>query len=354
MHREPLGYSSNSMKILVVTFPNDLGSRTIETNLCTFLSPVSDMKHFRFAAQDSDQIDYKIDNRRNIWHRIKDMLKLRSAVRSAVLEGRKILFYNVSPALFTLGSWRGGKIYITLDWARRLFSPELQGIAVLTSWINQRILHACSGVLPMTEAMATCLRQHYSLPKDKVRHVPSLFNIDHFDPSEITASDRIRVLYVGGDVKRKGGDLLYEAFRTKLNNQCSLTMVTNTNFDPCDGFTLCKGIRYGTQEHLSIMRNHDIFILPTHEDAGPQVIGEAAASGMAVLTTRFALGAPHVIKDGVNGFISDTPDKCIETLEEILKSPEQIQQMRRESLAHMRMNFSRQAIAKAYLDAMSD
>ena len=118
MHREPLGYSSNSMKILVVTFPNDLGSRTIETNLCGFLEPVSDMKHFRFAAQDSDRIDQKIDNRRNIWHRIKDMLKLRSAVRSAVLEDRKILFYNVSPALFTLGSWRGGKIYITLDWAR--------------------------------------------------------------------------------------------------------------------------------------------------------------------------------------------------------------------------------------------
>ena len=55
------------------------------------------------------------------------------------------------------------------------------------------------------------------------------------------------------------------------------------------------------------MREHDIFILPTHQDVGPQVIGEAAAAGLSVLTTQFALGAPHVILDGVNGRISALP-----------------------------------------------
>jgi glycosyltransferase involved in cell wall biosynthesis len=346
--------SPKPVKILVVTFPADLGSRTIESNLCAFLGAVCDMRHFRFAAQDSEMIDIKFDHLRYLWYRLQDALKLRRAVRSAVLEGRKILFYNVSPALFTLGSWRGGKIYITLDWARRLFSPELKGAAALTSWINRRILHSCAGILPMTQAMATCLQRKYGVPSTRVHQVPSLFDVEHFDPGEIKAGEGIRVLYVGGDVKRKGGDLLYEAYSSRLKAKCSLTMVTNEDFPSCEGFTLRKGIRYGTPDHLAVMRGHDIFILPTHQDAGPQVIGEAAAAGLAVLTTKSALGAPHVINEGINGFISETPELCIKALEELLDHPEKIQQMRKESLAHMRRHYSRQVIASAYLKAMND
>lgn len=346
--------SAQKAKVLVITFPNDLGSRTIETNLCAFLSPVCDMQHFRFAAQDSDKIDQKIDRRRNFWHRVQDTIKLRRAVRTAVSEGRTILFYNVSPALFTVGCWRGGKMYITLDWARRLFSPNLKGINAFTSWINRRILHSCSGVLPMTQAMATCLVKDYGVPLERVHRVPSLFDVEHFDPGEIRSGSSIRVLYVGGDVKRKGGDLLYEAFRSRLKGKCTLTMVTNQDFEPCEGFTLRKGIRYGTPEHLSVMREHDIFILPTHQDAGPQVIGEAAAAGLAVLTTKFALGAPHVIREGVNGVITETAESCVAALEELLEDPHKIQQMRKASLDHMRENFSRHVIASSYLNAMRD
>jgi glycosyltransferase involved in cell wall biosynthesis len=344
----------NPIKILVVTFPNDLGSRTIETNLCRFLDPVCDMQHFRFAAQDSELIDHRIDQRRNLWHRLQDALKLRRAVRTAVLEGRKILFYNVSPALFTLGSWRGGQIYITLDWARRLFSPDLRGTAAITSWINRQILHACNGILPMTEAMAACLRRDYEVPAAQVRRVPSLFDIEYFDPGEIAVTGSVKVLYVGGDVKRKGGDLLYEAFRTRLNGLCTLTMVTNADFPPCENFTLRKGIRYSTPEHLAIMRGHDIFILPTHQDAGPQVIGEAAAAGLVVLTTRAARGAQHVINHGITGFISESPEDCIETLADLLNHPDKILSMRKASLTHMKKHYTKEIIATAYLQAMED
>jgi glycosyltransferase involved in cell wall biosynthesis len=206
----------------------------------------------------------------------------------------------------------------------------------------------------MTEAMAACLRRDYEVPAARVRCIPSLFDIEHFDPGEIVTMDRIRVLYVGGDVKRKGGDLLYDTFCSRLKELCMLTMVTNTDFQPCENFTLAQGIRYGTPEHLALMRGHDIFILPTHEDAGPQVIGEAAAAGLAVLTTRAALGAPHVIINGITGIISDTPEDCIEALADLLNHPEKIKPMREASLAHMRKHYAKEIIATAYLEAMND
>lgn len=344
----------SQLRILVVTLPHDLGSRTIETNLVKLLGSDCDLKLFRFAAEAAQTIDQKIDLRHNLKLRILNALELRKAVRAAVSENRRILFYNVSSAMFAFGAWRGGKAFITMDWAGRLFSPEPFGIRRFVAFLNRMVFHACSGILPMTEAMAACLRRDYGVPASRVRRVPSLFDIGHFDPGEIAAGDPIKVLYVGGDVKRKGGDLLYEAFRTRLKGLCSLTMVTNADFAPCERFTLRQGIRYGTPEHLTVMREHDIFILPTHQDAGPQVIGEAAAAGLAVLTTKAALGAPHVINEGINGFISETPEQCIDALEELLHHPEKIRQMRNESLAHMRSHYSRQVIATAYLEAMRD
>lgn len=340
------------MKLLVVTYPNDLGSRTIEANLCRFLEPVCDMRHFRFAAHDSESIDHKIDQRRNLWRRIQDTLKLRRAVRAAVKDGRKILFYNVSPALFSVGSWRGGEIYITLDWARKLFSPKLTRLAVITSWINQQILRQCKGILPMTEAMATCLIRDYGIPSERVHQVPSLFDVDYFAPQNIESFRDLRVLFVGGDTQRKGGDILYHAFQAYLHESCTLTMVTNTDFPPMKNFCLRKGIRYGTSEHLHLMQSHDIFILPTKLDAGPQVIGEAASAGLAVLTTRSALGAPHVVINGFNGFISETPQDCIDVLTKILGDPEKVMTMRLNSLIHMRKNFSAEKIASSYCAAM--
>jgi Glycosyl transferases group 1 len=218
--------------------------------------------------------------------------------------------------------------------------------------VHRRVLSSCKRILPMTSAMAVCLTNDYGVPEAKISRVPSLFDVDYFDPTEIVEHSGLRLLFVGGDVSRKGGDLLYNAFRDRLSGKCSLTMVTHAYFPPCKGLNIMSGIRYGTPEHLEIMRNHDIFVLPTRQDAGPQVIGEAAAAGLAVFTTKEALGAPHVVLDGVTGSIADTPDQCIGILESMIPRRQEILEMRRRSLEHMRSEFSAKAIESAFVDGM--
>lgn len=341
------------MKVLFISLPNDLGSRTIETNLYKFISSECDVKLFRFAAHDANHIDYHISNKKNVLRRFQDSLKLRSEIKKAVKEKRKILFYNVSPALFSLGCWHHGEAYITMDWAGRLFDTPTSLARKLVSLIHEKIFQSCTGLLPMTAAMADCLEKKYRVPSSKIHLVPSLFDVEHFDPGEIKLEDKIRVLYVGGDVKRKGGDLLYKAFSQNLHNQCSLTMVTNHDFPHMPGFTLHKNIRYGNEEHRELMRNHDVFVLPTFMDSGPQVIGEAAAAGLAVITTRQALGAIHVVKEGINGFIAENPADCITKLAKLLHTPNIIINFRHESLKHMRSNYSKSMISSAYMKALS-
>lgn len=340
------------MKILVVTFPNDLGSRTIEKNLMRFVSFCADAQLFRFAAHDVNRIDKQIDNKRNLLRRFQDALKLRAAVRQAVREGRKILFYNISPALFSYGAWRGGEAYITLDWARRLLAKPGSSDRDPMTYVHRAVLRACKSILPMTDAMAHCLAKDYGIPDEKIHRIPSLFDVDYFDPGDIQQSPNLRLLFVGGDLVRKGGDLLHAAFSKRLSKYCSLTMVTNADLPPHPGLTLLKGIRYGTPEHLSIMRDHDIFVLPTREDAGPQVIGEAAAAGLAVFTTQYALGAPHVIENGITGIIAESPEDCIERLVECIKNHTGILEMRKHALIHMRNHFSSEAIVSAISQGM--
>ncbi len=114
----------------------------------------------------------------------------------------------------------------------------------------------------MTDAMADCLRNHYDIEEERIHRVPSLFDVEYFDP--------------------------------------------------------------------------------------PQVIGEAASAGLAVFTTRFALGAPHVVIDKVTGAIADTPGDCINQLENLLQNPDELKKMRQRSLDHMRQNFSPAAIVAAF------
>ena len=41
--------------------------------------------------------------------------------------------------------------------------------------------------------------------------------------------------------------------------------------------------------HKFFFSSADIFILPTYRDAYPIVLGEAAAAGLAIITTKYAL-----------------------------------------------------------------
>ena len=342
------------MKILLVTFPNDLGSRTIEENLSLFLSTKFDVRVFRFAAKEADRIDCRVNNLKSLLDRFQDAQALRLAVRAGVKEGRKVLFYNITTALFSYGCWRGGEVYITMDWMRRLTESQQNKPYGLVSRIHRQVLKSCAGLLPMTSAMAECLAEEYGVPTEQIHLVPSLFDVEALDPSEITPSqERIRLLFVGGDIIRKGGDLLYERFRDSLSNTCDLTMVTHHPFEPLSGMKLLNSVRYGTDQHRKIMQSHDILVLPTRQDSGPQVIGEAAAAGLAVFTTRFALGAPHVVRDKFNGCIANSPEQCLDRLAEIVNQPDIVTEMRRNSLMHMREHYSRKAIVSAYASAMN-
>ncbi len=158
-----------------------------------------------------------------------------------------------------------------------------------------------------------------------------------------------RFLFIGGDLKRKGGDLLLKAVNEGVIPPGVLTMVTNHMSADIPGVNYRPGISFGTPEHRELFQSHDVLILPTRMDSYPQAIGEAAATGLTVITTKFALGARQVIQNGVSGVITDKPEDAVMAMRELMGNPLGIDAMKKTIYNDMLAKFSRERIISSYL-----
>lgn len=152
----------------------------------------------------------------------------------------------------------------------------------------------------------------YGAPPDKVAVIPPGINLEkwNFPRDGAPKSGRLRLLFVGGDFRRKGGDLLLNAFRRHLQPQCELDIVTR---DPVDTGGLANvrvhhGLGPNAPGLMELYAHADLFVFPTLADVLPLAIMEALASGLPVITTN--VGAiTEQVEDGVTGFLIPPDDE---------------------------------------------
>jgi glycosyltransferase involved in cell wall biosynthesis len=110
----------------------------------------------------------------------------------------------------------------------------------------------------------------------------------------------VRLLFVGGDFARKGGPELIEAVRG-LVDACELHVVTNAAIGTnLPNVRVHRGVRPNSPELLSLFRESDLFVLPTHADCLALVLMEATAASLPVITTT--VGAlPEAVLPGRSG-----------------------------------------------------
>ena len=149
--------------------------------------------------------------------------------------------------------------------------------------------------------MSQSIIKDYGINPDIVHKVILPFNTTSFKAGEKRNDSEIRLLFVGGDFIRKGGDLLINWYKNSNNKNVKLTIVTQEDYDWPEGVELIKNDPIkGIKDEFP---KHDIFVMPTRWDSYPQVLIEAAASGLAIVTSRFALGSPDIVENQRNGYI---------------------------------------------------
>ena len=135
----------------------------------------------------------------------------------------------------------------------------------------------------------------------------------------------VRLLFVGGDFRRKGGDTLLQAFRGSLMQECELDIVTREQVDiqGLTGVRVHHGLGSNAPGLMELYARADIFVFPTQADVLPIVIMEAFASGLPVITTDVG-AVREQIEDGVTGFLVPPrdADAMAQAILRLVRNPE--------------------------------
>jgi glycosyltransferase involved in cell wall biosynthesis len=180
--------------------------------------------------------------------------------------------------------------------------------------IERASLARASALISSTEWAARSAIADFGADERKVHVVPFGANLDHVPPREAAIRARpsqdLRILFIGTNWKRKGGDLALATWR-ELDRRGVAAHLTIVGSQPPDGFThkrltvypyLDKEDHAQLRAFMRLYAEADVFLLPTRGDASPIVFSEAAAHGLPVVATETG-GVGQVVSNGENGIL---------------------------------------------------
>jgi glycosyltransferase involved in cell wall biosynthesis len=144
--------------------------------------------------------------------------------------------------------------------------------------------------------------------RQKLYYLPRGADLNRFTPG--TPPEKFRAIFVGALIKRKGVDLLLETWRSLNLKDADLTLVGRVHDEIKESLD-----KYGGPDvHLAgyvpnsqdYLRQSSVHIFPSTCEGSAKVTYDAAASGLAQITTR---ESGDVVADGVNGLVVPCGDK---------------------------------------------
>lgn len=159
------------------------------------------------------------------------------------------------------------------------------------------------------------LVEDYEVAPEKITVIPPGVDLEQFSKNReglrAKTGRPVKVLFVGGNFKRKGGYLLLDAFRTLRESLPSeaveLHLVTYSDVAEESGVFVHRDIRPGDERLPYHFATADIFVLPTEGDCSPMVLPEAGANALPLISTRVG-GIPEIVVDGETGLLIDPGD----------------------------------------------
>ena len=213
----------------------------------------------------------------------------------------------------------------------------------------QRMAYSCAHrVVANSEAAAARLR-HEGVPSRKVVVIPNGIEMSHFD-APIRNGQLRRLVTVAGFRPEKAHDTLIAAAAEALRMlpDLSLTLVgdgpTRAN---AEGLAQRTGrghrIRFlgHVEDVAALLRDHDVFVLPSRSEAFPNAIVEAMAMAMPVVATKVG-GIPELVEHGRTGILvpPDRPDELARALVDLVRRPAFAHAMGRKARADVAARFS--------------
>jgi glycosyltransferase involved in cell wall biosynthesis len=196
----------------------------------------------------------------------------------------------------------------------------------LKHFLTKKTFHRAAHLVTFSQWAKNSLIRDYEVPEQKITvNAPgvdvSRWNV--LEPGrEVDPSPR--VLFVGGDFRRKGGDVLIQCAKSMPPNW-TMDIVTTEfvpNAEGLPGTRVHLGLKADTPELLALYRKVNIFALPTLADCSPLVILEAMAMGLPVIATTVG-GIPEMVIHGETGLLipPNSPEALSKAIRELGQDP---------------------------------
>lgn len=193
------------------------------------------------------------------------------------------------------------------------YPGEFEGISARSKRLGNEMeamsLSRSRAAVLSSEWAARSAREDYGVPASRVHVVPLGANLDS-DLTPVTARpmDKCRLLFVGVDWRRKGGDIVHAAFQSLRARGLDVELHIAGCTAPVDGpgihqhGFLSKGDPNQYARLKDLFRQASFLFVPSRQEAFGLVFAEASAVGLPSISTATG-GIPSVVSDGVNGLL---------------------------------------------------
>jgi len=244
---------------------------------------------------------------------------LRSAIGTSPLFGAKRvdavwtqLGLPLLPFSLTRAAWQGIPIFYAADSTPVLLAAFSGLYSVtppgtfkgrLTARALRLFFSRCQALIPWSRWAAASMIGDYGADPARVHVIPPGVDLKRWSPfkaTHTTSSDRVQLLFVGGDFERKGGPLLLDIFQKHLQPTCDLHLVTRAPIEPQPGVSVYRDMAPNDDRLLELYRRCDLLVLPTVADCFSMAAIEAMACALPVVISAIG-GIPEIVQDGVSG-----------------------------------------------------
>jgi glycosyltransferase involved in cell wall biosynthesis len=238
------------------------------------------------------------------------------------------------------------------------FYKHEQGPAWLEAWkwrLNRDCFRSARRLVAWSEWTKLGLVQDYEVPAEKITVIPPGVNVhDWCRPMpRVPRAAPVKILFVGGDLKRKGGLVLLEAFRALRPLGLELHLVTKDRVPPEPGVFIYNNLEANSQPLKDLYHTCDIFALPTFGDCLPMVLSEAGAAGMAIISTNVA-AIPEIVRNGETGLTVPAGDavSLTQALRDLATNPTLRMSLGERAMAHVSRQYDAPSNANRLLDLL--
>jgi glycosyltransferase involved in cell wall biosynthesis len=172
--------------------------------------------------------------------------------------------------------------------------------------LNVACFRRAAAIVTWAEWTKRSLVRDYDVDPQKIHVVPpGVITTRWSSTRPKPAGPVMRVLFVGGNLARKGGDALIAAVRTLRAAGTPIEADLVTQDDEVtdeDGIRIHRGMTPNSEPLIELYGQADVFCLPTLGDCLPMVLSEAGSMGLPLVSTD--VGAiEEIVRNGETGLL---------------------------------------------------